>query len=173
VEAQVIDVVGQQSDWFSSSFSYTVPASALQVYRFYKKSNGSYVYTTSAATKKKLTKDTKRYRYQGVAWTVNRSNPSNDDPLFTFYNRRTKSYFYSAQPATKKFIAKYMPKTYRYDGSSYKVSMTYVEGGTPVHRFYIKKNRTYFYTTSASEVSSFKKNKKKYEYNGAVFYIAP
>ena len=146
----------------------------LPVYRFYNKKNGSHFYTMDQVEKNSvLTKLSKAYSYDGVAYTVATADAQNDAPLYRFYNRKNGAHFYTADPAEKANVEAKFSDVYSYDGPAYDVCLTPVSGATTVWRFFDKKNGSHFYTTDPAEKAKVSADKATYSFDGPAFYLAP
>lgn len=148
--------------------------SSRPVYRFFNLKTQTHFYTASeserysVATKLKAT-----YRFEGPAYSVNTSNPANAVPLYRFYNLQKGSHFYTASENEKNDVIAKFPKTYRFEGAAYDVSLTPADAA-PVYRFFNLKTGTHFYTASEAEKSSvIAKLASTYRFEGVAFYLAP
>jgi len=143
------------------------------VYRFYNRRNGSHFYTASEAEKAHtIAALSSTYTYEGAAFQINTSNPSNVRPLYRFYNRRNGSHFYTASEAEKAHTIAALGSTYSYDGPAYQVS-TFPYFSQPVYRFYNRRNGTHFYTASESErAHTLSALSSTYSYDGIAYYLA-
>jgi hypothetical protein len=154
----------------------TPPSTPLSVYRFYNMKNGSHFYTADAGERDSVIKNlSKIYVLDGTAYTVNTSNPANNQWLYRFYNKKNGSHFYTASESEKASVIKNLSATYSYDGPAYKVC-----AGSPppnsktVWRFYNKKNGSHFYTADEGEKASVIKNlSATYSLDGPGFFLAP
>ena len=171
-----VDAAGNTESPAKTATFQVANASYMPVYRFYNKKNGSHFYTASEAEKASVIKNLSAvYSLDGVAYTVNTSNPANNQWLYRFYNKKNGSHFYTASEAEKASVIKNLSAVYSYDGPAYKVC-----AGSPpansktVWRFYNKKNGSHFYTADAGEKASVIKNLSAiYSLDGAAFYLAP
>ena len=143
------------------------------VYRFYNATSGSHFYTASLAERDSTIANlSATYHYEGVAYSINTSDPDNSAPLYRFYNMSNGSHFYTASMAERDTIIATLSSTYHYDGVAYNVS-TIATGNQPVWRFYNTKNGSHFYTASLAERDSTIANlSSTYTYEGIAFYIA-
>jgi hypothetical protein len=160
----------------NASFDVTIPVTPpTPVYRFYNRRTGSHFYTTSATERETvMNKLSYAYLLEGVAYSVNTLNPSNDSPLYRLYNRVNGTHFYTASAAERDAVLQSDEDTYRYDGPAYNVSLTNVAGATTVYRFYNKTNGSHFYTASAAEKDHVVADlSATYSLDGPAFYIAP
>ena len=150
------------------------PYTWMPVYRFFNTKNGSHFYTASQSEKVSvLAKLSKTYSLDGVAYSVNTSDPENSSPLYRFYNKKNGSHFYTADTAERDRLLNTMGATYSYDGPAYNVSLTKASYARTVYRFFNKKNGSHFYTASESEKASVLANLgKTYSLDGAAFYLA-
>lgn len=130
------------TNWF-----VPLPIPPLSVYRFLK-SDGTHFYTASVAEKDNIiAKWPTIYKLEGVAYTIDTTNPLNNTPLYRFYNMKDGTHFYTASEVEKNNIIAKWPTIYWSEGISYKVSAA---GGAPIYRFY-KSDGTHFFTASAAE----------------------
>jgi hypothetical protein len=162
---------------FSSGVANLNPApadpSAVPVYRFYNMRTGTHFYTADPAEKAYLQAVlAATYRLDGVAYTVNTTNPVNDTPLWRFYNVRTGTHFYTADTSEKNRIQSTMASTYRLDGPAYNVSAAAPSGSTPVYRFYNMSTGTHFYTADPVEKSTLLSAGGAFAFDGPAFYLA-
>jgi hypothetical protein len=149
--------------------SYTPKA----VQRFYNKRNGSHFYTADpdeagrvAATLSHI------YSYDGPAYRLNTSNPSNMRPLYRFYNRRNGSHFYTVDQAERDRVIATLASTYSYDGPAYSVS-TFQWYSKPVYRFYNRISGTHFYTADLAEATRVGTTlTATYNYEGIGYFLA-
>ena len=146
------------------------------VWRFYNRSSGVHFYTADYAEMEHVRRTlSSAYTYEGVAYVVDRVNPSNSSPLYRFYNMKTGSHFYTADPAEKDRVAGTLPSVYHYDGPAYAISRTAAPGARAIWRFYNRANGSHFYTASAAERdSTVAQLFSTYAYEGTAFYyLAP
>jgi hypothetical protein len=155
--------------------TYGTSALPMPVYRFFDVPAGSHFYTADDAERANVVaKLAPAYVYEGVAWSVNLSDPNNDTPLYRFYNKTDGSHFYTASEAEKNAIVANLPATYLLEGPVYNVCATAVAGATPVYRFYDKVNGSHFYTASEAEKNAVVANLPSiYSLEGIGFYLAP
>jgi hypothetical protein len=114
------------------------------------------------------------YHLDGVAYTVNTADPSNEAPLYRFFNVVTGAHFYTADTAERDRIIATMASTYHFDGPAYNVCLTNVAGSTTVWRFFNVVNGTHFYTADSAEKASVLANLSAiYHLDGPAFYLAP
>jgi hypothetical protein len=178
----------KEADWrlecdASCSASFRVGVSALNpappsptatpVYRFYNLRTGTHFYTADPAEKSYMVAVLgATYRLDGVAYTIDTTNPANTTPLWRFYNVRTGTHFYTADVAEKDRISATMSTTYRLDGPAYDVSMSAV-CSTPVFRFYSPGTGTHFYTADPAEKAALlASGSGAYAFDGPAFYLA-
>ena len=153
-----------------------LPAPAyVPVYRFYDPKHGVHFYTASESEKSKvLATSSSSYEYEGVAYRVNVTNPSNCTPLYRFYNRRRGAHFYTASESEKANVIRTMSSIYRCEGVAYNVCTSPVPNATPVHRFYNMGTGVHFYTASESEKANVMATLSgTYTYEGIAYYLAP
>ena len=162
----------------TAEFSFTTYGTAavtlMPVYRFYNVKNDSHFYTADESERTVVVATLgSTYLFEGVAYTVNTSNPANNAPLYRFYNTRDGSHFYTASAAERDSVVANLAALYRLEGTAYDVSATSVPA-TTVYRFYNKTNGTHFYTASVAERDAVVTNLSyKYTLEGPAFYLAP
>ena len=148
----------------------TDPVPPRDVYRFYNLRTGTHFYTISAEERNMvIAKCPTIYRYEGVAYTSNPMNSSNNRPLYRFFNMKTGSHFYTASHEECGRVIALWPTIYRYEGVAYLVS---VQEGVPVHRFYNSHTGAHFFTSSDEEQQFVLQRWPQFKYEGVAFYIA-
>jgi hypothetical protein len=154
---------------FSSS---NACAPMLPVFRFFNTREGVHFYTASDAEKSNVIKNLSSiYRYEGIGYQVNVSNPDNKLPLYRFYNTKRGVHFYTANATEANDVIARLSGTYKYEGVAYHVSEN-PANGTPVYRFYNFKQGVHFYTASEVEKNNVVKNlTSTYTYEGVGYYI--
>jgi hypothetical protein len=147
---------------------------AMPVYRFYNRVNGSHFYTASAIERSTVDASWPTiFTDEGVTFTVNTLNPANNRPLWRFYNVRTGAHFYTASDAERAMVNATWPTTFVDEGPAYNVSLTPATGSTAVYRFYNVVTGTHFYTASVAERDSVLANyRATYRFEGPAFYLA-
>lgn len=155
------------------SYVPTVPPT--NVYRFYNKINGSHFYTASSDERDMvLSRWPDVYSLDGVAYSINTTNPANSSPLYRFHNKKNGSHFYTAFPDERDTVLHRWSDTFSLDGPAYNVCTAAVSGATPVYRFFNKVNGSHFYTASAEERDIVKARwPDTYALDGIAFWIAP
>jgi hypothetical protein len=143
------------------------------VQRFYNKRNGSHFYTADPDEAGRVATTLSHiYSYDGPAYRLNTSNPSNMRPLYRFYNRRNGSHFYTVDPAERDLVIATLASTYSYDGPAYSVS-TFQWFSKPVYRFYNRISGTHFYTADLSEANRVMTTlAATYTYEGIGYFLA-
>jgi hypothetical protein len=143
------------------------------VWRFYNRTNNAHFYTDDAAEKARIESElTATYQFDGVAYQINTSNPSNMRPLFRFFNLRNGTHFYTADESERDRIRATLASTYSYDGPAYSVS-TFPYFSKPVFRFYNRSNGSHLYTADVEEWSRIDHDMRdEYNYEGVGYYLA-
>jgi hypothetical protein len=146
---------------------------ATPVYRFYNLKTGTHFYTADPAEKAYIEAVLgATYHLDGVAYTIDTTNPRNDTPLWRFYDLRTGTHFYTADAAEKDRISATMSSTYRLDGPAYDVSMS-ATSSTPVYRFYDLATGAHFYTADPAEKAGLLgTGSGLFAFDGPAFYLA-
>jgi hypothetical protein len=160
----------------SSDLRQHRPAPAyVPVYRFYNFKQGVHFYTASESEKAKLIETLAgTYEYEGVAYRVNVTNPSNCTSLYRFYDMRRGAHFYTASESEKANVIRTMSNIYRCEGVAYNVCASPVPNATPVYRFYNMSAGVHFYTASESEKANVIETlSDTYTYEGIAYYLAP
>ena len=150
-----------------------MPYTPQTVHRFFNRRNGSHFYTADESERARVAGTlTSTYAYDGPAYHVNTTNPSNMRPLYRFYNRRNGSHFYTVDPAERDRVRSTLARTYSYDGPAYNVS-TFPWFSQPVYRFFNRRNGSHFYTVDIAERNRVMTTlTSTYTYEGIGFYIA-
>ena len=159
----------------TASFEVTAPLTPpTPVYRFYNKRNHTHFYTASEAEKNRvLVRFSSIYRLEGVAFTIDSTNPDNSAPLYRFYDRGNHSHFYTASESEKNDLIATESDDYVYDGPAFNVSANPVPGATTVYRFYNKRNGSHFYTASEAEKANVINTlSESFRLEGPAYYIA-
>ena len=145
------------------------------VHRFRNLKNGFYL--LSADPNEWNTINTTLYKTwtdEGVAYTINTTNPLNSSPLWRFRNIKGGNYLYSADPTEKATIIANLSKTWIYEGPTYNVDRNFAVGGKTVDRFINLKNGTYLYSADPAEQANIINTlSKTWKLEGAAFYLAP
>ena len=143
----------------------------MPVYRFYNVRAGVHLYTADEAEKTSVQKNlSSTYRYEGVGYWIDTSDPVNSNPLYRFYNFRKGVHFYTADEAEKNSVQKNLSSTYRYEGVAYRISVA--PTSMPVYRFLNVRTGVHFYTATQGERDWLIANlASPYSYEGAGFYI--
>ncbi|HEY5548001.1 MAG TPA: hypothetical protein VIL17_00220 [Coriobacteriia bacterium] len=141
------------------------------VYRFYNVVKGVHFYTASETEKANVVATLSSiYRLDGVAYTIDTSDPANSHPLYRFYNVVTGVHFYTSSETEKANVIATMASTYRFEGVAYNVSAD--TSGLPVYRFYNVKKKVHFYTASETEKANVIATMASiYRYEGPAFFI--
>ncbi len=142
------------------------------VYRFYNLRTGVHFFTASEGEKTSVMRYLSRsFRYEGVAYSYNASNPDNGMPLYRFYNIRTGSHFYTISEGEKaSLMTPSATRTWRFEGIAYRVSST---SGLPVYRFFNRRTGSHFYTANEGEKAQIQTTPRStFVYEGAVFWLA-
>ena len=158
---------------YVSAVSATSLITSLQpVHRFFNFKQGVHFYTASEEERTDVAaRLSKFYRYEGIGYTLDLSNPSMNAPLYRFYNPKKGVHFYTASEAEKDDVIESLSQTYEYEGVAYKVSRL-PEGGTPVYRFLNKRQGVHFYTASEAEKNDvISRLSTVYEFEGVAYYI--
>ena len=144
----------------------------MPVYRFYNVRSGVHLYTADEAEKASIQKNLPSiYRYEGVGYSIDTSDPVNSSPLYRFYNFRTDVHFYTADEAEKTSIQKNLSSTYRFEGVAFKVSVA--PTSMPIYRFVNVRTGVHFYTATQGERDwLIAKLTSPYRYEGVAFYIS-
>lgn len=141
------------------------------VYRFYNKKNGSHFYTASASERDTvILNHSQTYAFEGVAYSIDSSNPANCSPLYRFYNRLSGSHFYTASAEEKDMVVTGLSSTFAFEGTAYNVSLTPTP--TAMYRFYNNANGSHFYTISAAERDTVIRDlPDRFTYEGVNYYL--
>jgi hypothetical protein len=152
-----------------------VPGEQMPIYRFFQRKNGSHFYTASAAERDRvISKLYRSYTFEGTAYTLNRLDPTNSAPLYRFFNKKNGSHFYTVSVAERDSVRSKLKATYTYEGAAYLVSASPTMATVPVYRFFNKRNRSHFYTTSVAEKNRvIRELSRTYTYEGQAFWVAP
>jgi hypothetical protein len=146
----------------------------LPVCRFYDTRTGTHFYTADPDEKASVIAHLPWYRYEGVAYTVDKGNLANGSPLFRFFDKENGTRFYTADLAEKNQVIATMSDRYSYDGPAYDVSLTNVPGSTTVTRFFNKATGAHFYTADSAESANVMNTMSSvYSLDGPAFYLAP
>lgn len=145
------------------------------VYRFRDKKRGGFFYTASQSERYRTLRNTKRYKYEAVAFSWNTSTTVNPVAMYRFYNRKTGDYLYTTSRSKRDSLRrKANAKKWRYDGIAFRVSKA-KPGALPVYLFKNKKTGLSFFSTSKADKSKYSSKayrKKRWRYQGIGFYIA-
>lgn len=149
-----------------------VPYTPQVVQRFYNTRNGTHFYTADADEAARVAATLSHiYSYDGPAYRVNTTDPSNLHPLYRFYNLANGSHFYTVDEEERDYVLT-MPSLYSYDGPAYSVS-TFRWFSKPVYRFYNWSNGTHFYTADTAERDRvIAELGETYHYEGIGYYLA-
>ena len=99
--------------------------------------------------------------------------PSGTLPVFRFYNIGNGSHFYTASGVECDKVLADMWSTYKLDGIAYNINATNADNDDSLFRFFNKKNRSHFYTASATERDSIIANLRAvYNYDGPAYSVA-
>lgn len=157
--------------WFFNAYFTNIDwvDPGLKVYRFWN-TNGTHFYTASESEKNSvIAKWPNIYKLEGVAYSLDTTNPLNSVPLYRFYNTSNGTHFYTATEAEKNNILQKWGYIYQLDGVAYNVST--MVGGTPVYRFW-NANGTHFYTASEAEKDNIvAKWPTTFKLEGIAYYI--
>jgi hypothetical protein len=122
------------------------------VYQFKGKRTGAYFYTASEAERYSLMAHaSRRWTFQGVAFTIDTSATSNTAPLYRLYNERSGRYTFTASVSERDKLLRlrYAKKPYYHvDGVTTYVSLTATQGATPVYRLFNTRRNTFYLTRS-------------------------
>jgi peptidoglycan/xylan/chitin deacetylase (PgdA/CDA1 family) len=143
----------------------------MPVYRFYNVRAGVHLYTADETEKNTVQKNLSSiYRYEGVGYWIDTSDPVNSSPLYRFYNFRQGVHLYTADETEKKAVQKNLSSTFRYEGVAYKVSVA--PTSMPIYRFVNVRNGAHFYTATQGERDWIIADlASPYTYEGVGFYI--
>jgi len=149
-----------------------VPYTPMPVQRFYNMRNGTHFYTADPDEAARVAATLSHiYSYDGPAYRVNTSNPSNMRRLYRFYNLANGSHFYTVDESERDYVLT-MPELYSYDGPAYSVS-TFRWFSAPVFRFYNRRSGTHFYTADFTERNRIVATLADiYAYEGVGYYLA-
>jgi len=147
------------------------------VYKFRKRSNGSYLYTTSIAEKVKLrtTSRAKYWVYVGRAFSVDNSATADTVPLYRFKNKLTGKYSFTT--STKAYRERRNTtgrKTWSYQGVAFRVSKKDVSGAAPVRRYTNRSTGGRLFSASSDLYKRYKSDssfRSRWRYDGVVFYL--
>lgn len=147
------------------------------VYRFRKRSNGSYLYTASIAERHKLRKpeNARSWVYGGVSFTWDTAVPTTQTvPVYRFRNRLTGKYSFT--DSTRTYTARRSTagrRTWDYQGIAYRVSRTSATGSVPVYRFRNKTNGAILLTSSRDLRSRLRTTtaRRTWEYLGVAYHL--
>ena len=142
----------------------------MPVYRFYRPSTGTHLYTADLAEMNRvLTTMASIYRLEGVAYSINTANAANSVPLYRFYRPSTGTHLYTADAMEMARIRDTMGSIYHLEGVAYNVSLT---TGAPVARFFSPSKGVHFYSADIAEIASVQTNLTNiWGYEGVAFYI--
>jgi subtilisin family serine protease len=140
------------------------------VYRFWK-TNGTHFYTANEAEKNNvIARWPGTYKYEGIVYSINNNNSSNNVPLYRLWNT-TGSHFYTTSYAEAIQATVRWPAKYKLEGVVYSVSSN-PNNGIPVYRFYNMKNGTHFYTANEAEKNNvIARWPATYKLEGIVYYL--
>ncbi len=145
------------------------------VYRFKKRSNGTYLYTASVSERYKLQLSPKTWAYEGTCFSTDSSaTASTTKPVYRFYNYKTKKYSFTTAESVKKSRTKSSAKkTWKYSGVAFRVGKGNSDGAIKVYRFRSKKSGHVFLTKSTATVASMrtKTKAKTWKYEGVAYYL--
>ena len=135
--------------------------------------NGSFLYTPTAG-------------YVGFDSFTYRANDGTSDsntvtvsikvatlmPVWRFYNKQNGSHFYTASMAEKNTVINTLGAIYALDGVAYTVNTDNPANGSPLYRFYNKKNGSHFYTASLTEKNRVQATLAAvYSYDGVAYKV--
>ena len=151
------------------------PIASRAVYRFQKRSNGAWLYTSSVTERYKLiTRSASTYRYKGVAFSWSTTSTVNARNVYRFYNKLNGTYLYTRSSALKTKLTSWAyRRTWSYQGVPWKDSGVATAQTVPVYMFYDVKGRCYFYTSKLWEKNKYSGYAYRYvyRYRGIGFYI--
>jgi hypothetical protein len=127
------------------------------------------LFTPSTAERDSYVSNPRGYVSQGVAFTVNTANPTNNTPLYRFTSVALGTAFYITSASVRDLLIANSSQYWRYDGPVFDVSAS-ATGATPVYRFYLASG-THFYTVSETEKTTMQSNPAN-TYEGVGFCIA-
>lgn len=146
-----------------------------KVYRFRNRHNGTYLYTSSAAERYRLTGQKKTWKLETAAFSWDASvTPAATTPLYRFYNKKTKRYsFVSAKATYDARTSTASARTWRYDGVAFRVAREYSTGAATVWRFTNKKTGGSFLTATKKTVAKYrtKSYARTWRYEGVAWYL--
>jgi len=136
------------------------------VYRFFNYRAGVHFYTASEIEKDNVIANlSNAYHFEGVAWVIDLTDPSNTVPVYRFYNIKNGMHFYTSSES-ERAITLANPR-YASDGVAFYASAD--PSGQPVYRYYNPRRDAHFFSATLSEI--FGKLSNVYHYEGIAFYI--
>lgn len=146
-------------------------AALMPVYRFYNVNEGVHLYTADETEKNNVMANLSSiYRYEGVGYSIERSDPLNSNPLYRFYNFQKGVHFYTSDETEKSNVQGTLAWTYKFEGVGYGVSRT--PTAMPIYRFLNVNKGVHFYTATTGEKDWVIANLGSiYRYEGIAFYI--
>ncbi len=94
-------------------------------------------------------------------------------PIYRFWSKKNRGHFYTASETEKNYvISHYDDYIWKYEGVAYNTPDDTTSGVVPVYRFWSKKNRGHFYTTSETEKNYVISHYDDYiwKYEGTAYY---
>lgn len=148
------------------------------VYRFRKRSNGTYIYTSSIVERHKLASSpySKDWAYKGAGFAWDSSVPTTQSvPVYRFLNLTTRKYSYTARRSVYDYrTSKAGRQTWRYRGVAFRAARKPSPGALKLLRFDSRINGARLYTTSTSFLDRYRSTRAlrlKWDYEGVVFYL--
>lgn len=141
------------------------------VYRFYNRGTGAYFYTNREATRYDYIRTMQsKYRYDGVAFTIDTSSTVNTATIWRLYNTRNHRYHYTTSTATRDALLRIRPLQWRISGNLGKASTTAT--GTPVYRLQNRSTKANLLTTSATVKRDLTAGRTpRFVYKGIAFWL--
>ena len=126
----------------------------LPVYRLWSPSRQCHLYTLDEAEKTKLSKQSKLWTYEGIAFQAF-AFPAADGalPVYRFWSKKLRSYFYTLDTVERDLLRSQYRNLWKEEGIAF---YAYAAAGNPVgtlpvHRFWSTGLSAHFYTMSDTE----------------------
>jgi hypothetical protein len=180
LSSQLSSLSGNASFWviYRRYFGSTFALPRMRpVYAFRKKSNGSFLYTTSIAERVALLTGPRApcWAYKGTSMAVDASSTAPTVPLHRFYNRSTHKYsFTTSSTLYQQRRSASGRRTWTYQGVAFRVSRERVRDAQVIFRFRNRTTSARWLTGSRTMLERYYSDaavRRRWVYEGVVYYL--
>ncbi len=159
---------------FDAPFDSRAAAAKVPVYRFWSRTSGDHIYTSSESEKQKLTDmGEQKWVSEGIAWyALPNADEPNALPVYRFWSAALSSHFYTISESEKTKLMTQSSGTWAYEGVCF---YAYAEAqrpadAVPIYRLWSRTLGKHFYTASATEKDKLIANPGTWASEGVAWY---